>query len=106
VDGSPRCDDFSKENVYDYEYSINIKERKISVIANVTEYDPDSEMSKGTASGGTVSGKPVSSDKDTRLSEKWRSGKEWHDVSWLIARVIRIIGIRLEAVEFKSQIGL
>jgi hypothetical protein len=44
VDGSPRCDDFSKENVYDYEYSINIKERKISVIANVTEYDPDSEM--------------------------------------------------------------
>ena len=95
----------TRENTYYLEYSINIKEKQISVIANITEYDPDSEMSKGTASGGTVFGKTVSTDKDTRFSEKWRSEKELHDATWLIAKVIRIIGTRLDAVEFKSQIS-
>jgi hypothetical protein len=94
----------TKENVYYLEYSINIKEKQISVIANVTEYDPDSEMSKGKVSGGTVFGKTVSADKETRFSEKWRSDKEFHDASWLIAKVIRIIGTPLDVVEFKSQI--
>jgi hypothetical protein len=95
----------TKENVYYLEYSINIKEKQISLIATVTEYDPDSEMSKGTVSGGTVFGKTVSRDKDTRFSEKWRSEKELHDARWLIAKVIRIIGTRLDVIEFKSQIS-
>jgi len=95
----------TKANVYYLEYSINIKEKQISVIANITEYDPDSEMSKGTVSGGTVFGKPVSADKDTRFSEKWRSEKELQDATWLIAKAIKIIGTRLDVVEFKSQIS-
>lgn len=93
----------TKENVYYLEYYINIKEKQISVLANVTEYDPDVGISRGMVSGGTVFGKKVS--KETRFLEKWRSEKELHDARWLIGKVIRIIGTRLDNYEFKSQIS-
>jgi len=94
----------TKESVYYLEYSIDIKEKQISVIANVTEDDPALGISRGTQSGRSVFGKTVSASKDTRFSEKWRFEKELHDARWLIGKVIRTIGTYLDASEFKSQI--
>jgi hypothetical protein len=87
----------TKDAVYYLEYSIEIKEKQISVLAKVIEYGAGS----GT-SGGTVFGKTVS--RDTRFSPNWRFEKELHDARWLIGKVLRIVGTRLDAYEFKSQL--
>jgi hypothetical protein len=92
----------TKENVYYLEYSITIKEKQMSVLANVTEHDPGAGIYRGTGSGGKVFGKMVS--KETRFSEKWRWEKELHDARWLIGKVIRSIGTRLDDSEFRLQI--
>ena len=94
----------TKESVYYLEYSIDIKEKQISVIASVTEDDPALGISTGRQFGGTVFGRTVSASKDTRFPEKWRLEKELHDARWLIGKVIRTIGTPLDASEFKSQI--
>jgi hypothetical protein len=72
----------TKETDYYLVYFIEIKEKQISVWANVTGY----------------------SSQDTRFSHKWRSDKELHDASWLIGKVIRTIGTRLDASEFKEKL--
>jgi hypothetical protein len=87
----------TKEDVYYLEYSVNIKEKQMSVLANVTEFDPGAGVSRGTVFGKTVS-------KGTRFSQKWRSEKELHDARWLIGKVIRNIGTRLDESEFRLQI--
>jgi len=92
----------TKENVYYLEYSINIKEKQLSVLVNVTEYNPDAGIPRGTVSGAKVFGKTVS--KETPVSDKWRLEKELHDARWLIGKLIRNIGTRLDESEFKSQI--
>jgi len=93
----------TKESTYYLEFAIDIKEKQLSVTANVTEEDPALGTSTGPPSGNTVFGKTVSSTKDARLPEKWRSDKELHDARWLIGKVIKSIGTQLDAVEFKSQ---
>ncbi len=87
----------TKEAVYYLEYSIQIKEKQITVLANVTEYGSDAGTSRGT-----VFGKPVT--REPRFSPKWRLEKELHDATWLIGKVIRTIGTRTDASEFKWQL--
>ena len=95
----------TKENVYYLEYSIDIKEKQISVVANVTEYDPAAGITAGKPSGGTVFGKTVSASKDIRFPQKWALDKELHDGRWLIGKVIKFIGTPLDVSEFRSQIS-
>jgi hypothetical protein len=71
----------TKETDYYLLYFIEIKEKQISVLANVIGYNS----------------------KDTRFSFKWRLKKESHDAQWLIGKVIRTIGTRLDASDFKWQ---
>jgi hypothetical protein len=78
------------------EYSIQIKEKQISVLANVTEYGPDA-----TPSGGTVFGRTVS--REPRFSPKWRFEKELHNARWLIGKAIRTMGTPMDVSEFKWQ---
>ncbi len=87
----------TKEAVYYLEYVIEIKEKQISVLANVTEYGADAGTTRGTVFGKTVTREP-------RFAPKWRLEKELHDATWLIGKVIRIIGTRMDAYEFKWQL--
>jgi len=87
----------TKDAVYYLEYFVEIEEKQISVLANVTEYWPDTGTSQATVFGKMVSSEP-------RFSPKWRSEKELHDARWLIGKVIRTIGTRMDAYDFKLQL--
>jgi hypothetical protein len=86
----------TKQTTYSLQYSIEIKEKQISVLANVTE-----SGSGAGVLGGTVFGKAVT--KEPRASATWHFEKELEGARWLIGKVIRTIGRRLDATEFKSQ---
>jgi hypothetical protein len=87
----------TKATTYYLEYSIEIKEKQISVLASVIEYGSSVGVPSGTVFGKTVTrepGRPAS----------WRYEKEREGARWLIGKVIRTIGTRLDVSEFKSQI--
>jgi len=74
------------------------------VIARITEDDPALGISTEPQSA-TVFGETVSASKDTRFPKKWRSERELHDARWLIGKVVRTVGTRLDAIEFKSHMA-
>lgn len=88
----------TKETTYYLEYFIEIKEKQMSVLANVVEYGSGAGTSTGTVFGKTVTREPS-------RPATWRYGKEREGAKWLIGKVIKIIGTRLDAAGFKSQIG-
>ena len=87
----------TKETTYYLEYFVEIKEKQISVLANAVEYGSGAGISTGTVFGKTVTREPS-------RPATWRYGKEREGAIWLIGKVIRIIGTRLDAAEFKSRI--
>jgi hypothetical protein len=87
----------TKATTYYLEYSIEIKEKQISVLANVIESGSGAGVVTGKVFGKTVT-------KEPGRPALWRYEKEREGARWLIGKVVSIIGTRLDVSEFKSQI--